>query len=233
MGHAFGEPFADVRIHTDTTAAQMAADRDARAFTVGSHIAFRAGAYTPGTPVGDALVAHELAHVVQQSGAGPAEHAVRRQADEDGGAEAHADDVARGAVASLHGGGLKGALRSIKDAFKSTVSLKRCPDKDTAKETKAPALPSGSLTPGGSIKHTTGDELDTYVTASAAVKTYIAPAIEAGRVAKGHVHYLNAADFKTRFVAYSTGKTGPSGTVLTAADAAALEPKVNAYRDGD
>src|SRR5262249_8231249 len=70
MSDAFGESFAGVRIHTDATAAQMAADREARAFTVGSHIAFRAGAYAPGTPAGDALVAHELAHVVQQSGAG-------------------------------------------------------------------------------------------------------------------------------------------------------------------
>ena len=230
MGDTFGESFAHVRIHTDANAARMADDRDATAFTIGSHVAFSSGAYAPGSVAGDALVAHELAHVVQQGGAGPAEHAVqRKRGDDDTAAESHADDVARGAVESLHGGGeKKGVLRSLKDAFKTDLSLKRCP-----RTAPAPtALPSGSLTPGGTPTHTTGAQLDTYMSASATVSAFVAPAIASGQLATGHVHFLNAADFITRFVAYSVGKRGPSGTTLTDADARALEPNVEAYRDG-
>jgi len=43
---------------------------NARAFTVGEHVAFGAGEFRPGSTVGDALLAHELAHVAQQSGNG-------------------------------------------------------------------------------------------------------------------------------------------------------------------
>ena len=38
------------------------------AYTVGSDIAFAAGRFDPATPSGERLLAHELAHVVQQRG---------------------------------------------------------------------------------------------------------------------------------------------------------------------
>ncbi|MDX2301254.1 MAG: DUF4157 domain-containing protein, partial [Microscillaceae bacterium] len=66
MEGAFGSNFSQVEVHTDQTAAQLATDMNARAFTVGNHVAFGSGEYRPGTLVGDALLAHELAHVEQQ-----------------------------------------------------------------------------------------------------------------------------------------------------------------------
>jgi hypothetical protein len=54
-----------VRIHTDLVAADAAHAVRAKAFTVGDDIFFADGAYAPNTPVGQRLLAHELAHVVQ------------------------------------------------------------------------------------------------------------------------------------------------------------------------
>lgn len=69
MGSAFRTDFDDVRVHTDANAAKLSNRFKARAFTVGQDIAFGAGEYRPGTLVGDSLIAHELAHVIQQKGA--------------------------------------------------------------------------------------------------------------------------------------------------------------------
>ena len=63
--------FGTVRIHTDHRAASAARSLGAAAFTVGSDIAFAAGRYQPGTDAGRRLLAHELVHVVQQSGGAP------------------------------------------------------------------------------------------------------------------------------------------------------------------
>jgi hypothetical protein len=68
MESAFGTSFSDVRIHTDGNAAALSSELNAHAFTVGADVAFGAGEYRPGTIAGDALIAHELAHVVQQRG---------------------------------------------------------------------------------------------------------------------------------------------------------------------
>jgi hypothetical protein len=61
-----GHDFSGVRVHTDVQAAQSAADVSAQAYTVGQNVVFGAGRYAPGTSSGNTLIAHELAHVVQQ-----------------------------------------------------------------------------------------------------------------------------------------------------------------------
>jgi hypothetical protein len=71
MEAGFGRPFGDVRIHDDAAGATVARRLRARAFAVGTDVGFAAGRYRPGTLGGDALLAHELAHVVQQRGARP------------------------------------------------------------------------------------------------------------------------------------------------------------------
>jgi len=71
MERALGHSFAGVRIHADDRAAALSHDLAARAFTIGPHVAFGAGELRPGTLHGDALLAHELAHVVQQGTAAP------------------------------------------------------------------------------------------------------------------------------------------------------------------
>lgn len=57
-----------VRLHTDAAADRAARALNARAFTIGRHIAFAAGEFRPDTADGRHLLAHELSHVVQQSG---------------------------------------------------------------------------------------------------------------------------------------------------------------------
>nr|HMT28431.1 DUF4157 domain-containing protein [Bacteroidia bacterium] len=66
MEHAFSTDFSGVKIHTDARAAEMCRQLDARAFTYGSDIYFNSGQYSPEQPAGKRLLAHELAHVVQQ-----------------------------------------------------------------------------------------------------------------------------------------------------------------------
>lgn len=56
---------ARVRVHTDAQAARSARSIGARAYAVGDHIAFAAGAYSPSTDSGQRLLAHELAHTLQ------------------------------------------------------------------------------------------------------------------------------------------------------------------------
>ncbi|BCH34310.1 hypothetical protein MesoLjLc_62400 [Mesorhizobium sp. L-8-10] len=69
----FGRDLSDVRIHTGSRAAGAANAIHARAYTLGSDIAFAEGEYAPAAPVGRLLLAHELAHVIQQAdGAVPA-----------------------------------------------------------------------------------------------------------------------------------------------------------------
>ncbi|MFY9569897.1 MAG: DUF4157 domain-containing protein [Blastocatellia bacterium] len=69
MEPRFGHDFSAVRVHTDAGAAASARAVEAQAYTVGSNVVFGAGKYRPGTSDGHWLIAHELAHVVQQ-GAG-------------------------------------------------------------------------------------------------------------------------------------------------------------------
>jgi hypothetical protein len=65
----FGYDFSHVRVHTDAQAAKSAQAVGALAYTVGRDIVFGAGQYSPGVSGGQRLLAHELAHVVQQQSA--------------------------------------------------------------------------------------------------------------------------------------------------------------------
>ncbi len=57
-----------MRIHTGPSTAKACEDINARAFTVGNHIAFNHGEYDPSSPESQHILAHELAHVRQQTG---------------------------------------------------------------------------------------------------------------------------------------------------------------------
>jgi len=69
MEQRFGYDFSGVRVHTGADATQSARDVNANAYAIGNRIVFGAGQFTPGTHQGRHLIAHELTHVVQQSGA--------------------------------------------------------------------------------------------------------------------------------------------------------------------
>jgi hypothetical protein len=68
MEAGFGRDLGAVRVHTGGAAAGVARSIDAAAFTSGQDVFFGAGAYRPGTPEGDHVIAHELAHTVQNGG---------------------------------------------------------------------------------------------------------------------------------------------------------------------
>ena len=68
MSNSFGADFSRVKIHTGSQAVQMNEQLGARAFTHGNDIYFNSGEYNPVSSDGKSLLAHELTHVVQQTG---------------------------------------------------------------------------------------------------------------------------------------------------------------------
>ncbi|MBK9035597.1 MAG: DUF4157 domain-containing protein [Myxococcales bacterium] len=87
---SLGGSLAEVRLHDGPASATAAAHLDARAFANGHDIHFAAGAYAPGTPDGDHLLAHEVAHTRQHDGAsglhraatvGPSDDPAEHEAD--------------------------------------------------------------------------------------------------------------------------------------------------------
>jgi len=68
MEDRMGDNLGDVRVHTGPQAANACEEINARAFTVGNHVAFNSGEYDPESAEGQHVLAHELAHVRQQTG---------------------------------------------------------------------------------------------------------------------------------------------------------------------
>lgn len=132
METAFGRSFGDVRVHTDSTAARLSRSLNARAFAVGRDIAFAPGEYKPGNPIGDALIAHELAHVAQQdAGLGSAEPLAKGASAQDasvGALEHDADVSAVHAVVHMWTGGAHAAralARRAMPRLRSGLALQR------------------------------------------------------------------------------------------------------------
>ncbi|MBL8472509.1 MAG: DUF4157 domain-containing protein [Rhodocyclaceae bacterium] len=68
---SLGRDLSSVRIYQSGAASAAAKSIDARAYTVGQHIYFGAGNFAPHTRDGERLIAHEVAHTVQQGNATP------------------------------------------------------------------------------------------------------------------------------------------------------------------
>ena len=147
MESAFGTSFSAVRVHTDGGAAKVSDGLNARAFTVGEHVAFGSGEYQPGTLTGDAIIAHEMAHVVQQRGAGPS---VATAAIGDTGYNALEEDAdlsAVGAMASLWGktkGSMVNVAGNTIPRLRSGLRLSRCKDTGSS-TTKAASSPKKTV----------------------------------------------------------------------------------------
>ena len=142
MEGAFATGLGDVRLHTDATASRLATRFNARAFTVGPHVAFGAGEFRPGTLAGDALLAHELAHVLQQDG-----EAGAASVGEPSGIETDADIAAADVAARLLRPERRG--KGVRSLRRTPLRLQRC-SKDEDKKVKgrpgmglAPGLPPG------------------------------------------------------------------------------------------
>lgn len=146
METAFGRDFSSVRVHADAGAAHLSNRLNARAFTVGQDVAFGAGEYKPGTLIGDALIAHELAHVVQQ-GDGKTQGAQTKGTAYDA-LEEDADVAAVGAVVS----GWQGAHGALRDVgrqamprMRSGLQLQRCSSKPKYPVLDVSGLPEGPI----------------------------------------------------------------------------------------
>jgi hypothetical protein len=140
MESAFGVSFSHVRTHTDSKAAEISNRVNARAFTVGSHVAFNTGEYQPGTLVGDALIAHELAHTIQQQNHSAA---IGKLEPGDMGYDAlekDADHAAEKFVSSLWSGksGVKEQTQKIMPNLRSGLRLQRCGGSQTRQQSAAP-----------------------------------------------------------------------------------------------
>ena len=129
MQSAFGADFSGVRVHADSSAHKMSDRLNARAFTIGNDVAFGTGEYQPGTPVGDALIAHELAHVVQQQSGDVAGAPLTKGDANSGALEEEADVSAVGAVVSLWSGAkslFSNISRNSLPRLRSGLKLQRC-----------------------------------------------------------------------------------------------------------
>jgi len=102
MEDRMGDSFGDVRIHTGSTAANACESINARAFTVGNHIAFNSGEYDPSSLEGQHVLAHELAHVRQQTQGAVSmlpQEDVELEVDPDPALEREAEEAAQQAMA--------------------------------------------------------------------------------------------------------------------------------------
>jgi len=143
----FGHDFSRVRVHTDTRAAESAREVHSLAYVVGQDIVFGSGQYAPATPSGRRLLAHELAHVVQQGEARGLPRTLSRPSDPlELAAEATARLVTEGraapAVAELRGGTRAAAATPRLFRRIARRMMHHCGDADVG----APADPFAVLT---------------------------------------------------------------------------------------
>ena len=147
MESAFGQNFSGVRVHTDEAAGNLSQRFGARAFTISDHIAFGRGEYQPGSLVGDALLAHELAHVVQQGGASLSSASLALS-ETDFSAEEEADRSAVQAVLALWGGAGQALSIIAKNGMprlRSGLRLQRCKSERQKEIERLGALQFGFL----------------------------------------------------------------------------------------
>lgn len=206
MESALGSDFRDVRVHTESAGASFAAEQDARAVALSDHIAFADGEYRPGTPVGDALIAHELAHVAQQEqDERPAAEMLDSQPIQDRSLEAEADRSALGAVGALWSRGRKLAgelFERTVPRLRSGVGLQRC---------------GSSRFP--SYRQIVAD-VAVQTATDAAWQSTEAAANAAGRREEGFWIRLNTSNSQYSFTNHFTGPTVGPGTGASAAPGA-------------
>jgi Domain of unknown function (DUF4157) len=118
MESRFGHDFSQVRVHNDAAAADSAHDVGARAYTVGQDVVFAHGHYAPHTPEGQHLLAHELAHTLQQRGL---QRAPSHISSDQGAEYQHLEREAESAAASAMRGG---PVPMIPHAGRPTLSRK-------------------------------------------------------------------------------------------------------------
>lgn len=107
---SIGADLSNVRVHTGSESATAASSVGARAYATGQDIHFGAGQYDPSSSGGQHLIAHEVAHTVQQRGGAPSRQNKLEVSSPHDAAEHEADHAAdamvAGAPATVSSGGL-------------------------------------------------------------------------------------------------------------------------------
>jgi hypothetical protein len=163
VGAAASQDLSRVRVHADFTGSSVSQRLNARAFAVGEHIAFAAGEYRPGTMAGDALIAHELAHVAQQKDS-PATASQRAATPE---LEGEADSAAAATVAGMWG--LRNLARNAGPRLRSGLQLHRCSNCGTKTSATTTAVPTRYDWKDKALKSKVDDAKETAAT----VRTYV------------------------------------------------------------
>ena len=131
MESRFGHDFSRVRVHTDAPAAESARAVNALAYSVGQQIVFGSNQYAPGSETGKRLLAHELAHTIQQGevGAVPNSLTISNSADS---RERDADAAADAAV------GQDKVVAPLRNTGNTGPLLARTPDDPSPTSTSTP-----------------------------------------------------------------------------------------------
>ncbi len=135
MEPRFGHDFSQVRVHTDARAGESADAVGATAYTVGKDVVFGREKYDPHTTRGRELLAHELAHVVQQEPAtsrgdgGASDHAIETAANQAGTAAVRGTDP----VSVARAGGLRISRKDKEEEKKKPVGTADKPEQVGAK----------------------------------------------------------------------------------------------------
>lgn len=135
MESRFGYDFSQVRLHTDRRAAESALGKQARAFTSGNEIVFGREQYAPRTVSGQRLLAHELAHVVQQGrrDSRPAPAGAASGPGLEAEADAAAEQAVGGATVRIAGRAPGRVLQFKTDPAAGTHGLESYPEEERKK----------------------------------------------------------------------------------------------------
>jgi hypothetical protein len=210
-GRRLGRDLAGVRVVPESPEAERAGSL---AFAEHDAVHLAPGAYRPDLPLGRALLAHELTHVAQTGNAPLA-----------GALDAH--ERAHGAVPVAQPRGLRlhfcGGSGGKKDAGTTVPGA-----------TKGAVFAGAHDKPAGAVKHFTGEQVDAFLAASAALGPYVKAPRAAGKVAAGRVHFYSSKDFVEAWVKYALTKNNPAtGATFTEAEARAWVPRAFTADDGD
>jgi predicted chitinase len=176
---ATGADLTGVRVHDDAAAHESARDFGALAYTFGHDIWFGEGQYNPGTPAGDRLIAHEVAHTVQQGPAGGSVQTKLEVSTPGDAAEREADDavgaILAGTPASITRDAGAGIARATwdsaygkdpdpkADAYRDSINTPGGPEmKPMSEYTKVDGKTKGTK----SSFHLTRDELISIIVAA-------------------------------------------------------------------
>ncbi|HET9282822.1 MAG TPA: DUF4157 domain-containing protein [Candidatus Angelobacter sp.] len=141
MESRFGHDFSRIRVHVDSQAADSARELGAKAYTVGQDIAFAQSQYAPNTANGQRLLAHELAHTLQQSSKEEATVGLRVAPSND-----PLEHEAEGISNAMFSGGSAFWSSQVKATAQrsETPALQRAPDPDKSPKKEEGSQGSGS-----------------------------------------------------------------------------------------